>query len=351
MRKLTEPMAFGGFARNCVLQIVDELSTGDGKSMGMEPMRIHHPKFSRFKLSIITNAKKSATDFIAVGNQGGKFEQMLYYSKYANEAHFRWLLSHGSGGNEKNHDLAYSVLNVGRSKGKTAAEFVASSSPEAVNAQLDFLKANADKFAKNREDIVAIERAVRLYSCGKLDVKASSSAPSVVIYDSGQRNNIHATNPDGSHPSNHTEITWQLGAEYPVTVKITKGKVFTAEGSITGTMVEPKTTSISIQACEWMRCVNYMERQEMAFWQMHWIDARNVSVRMKKFMDQARQAAQQNGHAAPQQNTRRNGRAVSQQGTQQNGYAVPQQTGIPQNVQAYRPPVQNCRPQQTVQSY
>lgn len=298
IKPIRNPMSFVGMARNTVLYVEDHLTEVTGNSLNNEPMRIHDPKFSFFKVGIITDKKNgkrtSASDIINVGGADGRFVQLISYSKYANYLDFRERFRQKSAPTEP----AYERLAVGREKGKTAAEFVLSHTYEEAMAQIGFLEANAGRFRKNREDIEKLQSAVALHQAGRLDVSRAASAQDVVVYDSGQRTNVYRTNQNGSHPAHRLIVTWTLGEKYPVAIRIIEGDVFTKEGEVTGEMTNRRDTSISVTAAEWMKCIAYMERQEKAFWEQRYANARMKAEALAREMKAARDMSQ-NSYAQP----------------------------------------------------
>lgn len=110
----------------------------------------------------------------------------------------------------------------GNLKGKTPADVLIENGElgrKILNDQYTFLKANLDKYPKNRELMDAIAAAAKL-DPSSLDRTNTDTAASYTIIKIGCRGNVRKKRSDGKCPCYDGEITFDLSRDIPVNIHI-----------------------------------------------------------------------------------------------------------------------------------
>ena len=175
-------------------------------------------------------------------------------------------------------ESAYSVkIGNGKHKGKTPAEVVKEGGEQDLIRQRKWLEEHLSQYAGNQKQIDAIDAALKLKKAGLLECNASTekSAPDgrgVKIYEALYRPLVRKKNENGKCFVYEISVTWYLGQEYPVAVRISNYYAPVVEN--------PKTKMLNVKASEAEGKVNSEMLLSAAEWNSI-LDA--VDYNMKQF--------------------------------------------------------------------
>lgn len=148
----------------------------------------------------------------------------------------------------KGTESAYSVkIGNGKHKGKSPAEVLQEGGEEDLKRQRKWLEEHLAQYAANQKQIDAIDAAFRLKEAGLLGVtesteKASPDGRGVKIYEALYRPLTRKKNANGKCFVYEISVTWYLGQEYPVAVRIANYYAPVSEN--------PKTKMLNVKASE-----------------------------------------------------------------------------------------------------
>lgn len=214
------PFEIGAIKRDKVLGVsavfsVEKAEGEKAEDPGGTPLAIYN-KFSRIILAGIDKGSVSAN--INISSLEGIFKA----TDFAYEKHMNCL--YGSERFDGASTPAYTVkIASGLLKGKTPAQILSEDPQKGVEAlkkQYDWLKENLAKYPNNKEQMNAIAEAINLLKGGKLTAATRVSSPTIKIYDSGPRPNTWKKRDDGMCMTHMTQINFEPGEEYPVTIAI-----------------------------------------------------------------------------------------------------------------------------------
>lgn len=298
--------------RNQTIAITPELSLAMAAE-GNPPAKIYNG-FSRFCFAVINDAKTPATANIAVE----EYENIRVGSHIAQQIDIQSRFSplpvkapdtSGNSAVDEARRLASSVrIAMGRLKGKTPLE-VLSDNPEQGESDLltqrDFLNKNLERYPANKEQVNAIEAALKLKKAGKLvdasPVQTPAAGRKIELYKAEYRPLLRKARADGMCPVYHIEISWTVGADYPVTVKITNyyAPVTKNEQGLVNVHASrmDKTTKIDnamqLSASEWNNALRAMRASMLQFEVLHAkfcvTDAADAEKRNKEAAAKAKQ--------------------------------------------------------------
>ena len=148
----------------------------------------------------------------------------------------------------KGTESAYSVkIGNGKHKGKSPAEVLQEGGEQDLIRQRKWLEEHLAQYAGNQKQIDAIDAAFRLKEAGLLGVeesteKASPDGRGVKIYEALYRPLTRKKNANGKCFVYEISVTWYLGQEYPVAVRIANYYAPVIEN--------PKTKMLNVKASE-----------------------------------------------------------------------------------------------------
>ena len=233
-------------------------------------------KFSRFTISILdqTDAtRKSATGNIRVA----EITDIERRTQYAFNKHMAVEQSNKNINPEacSEDDIAYTVkITNGKLKGKTPAEAINEGNGKVLLQQRKFLIDNLRKYPINKIQINAIERACRLYKDGKLKKKTSkntSELETVMLYNAGMHPLIRKTRSDGKCFVYEIQISWKVGANYPINISLINYYAKTVQredGRLNVIEVDEHSKiklNFALTEAEWFHILNSLERNMKQF--------------------------------------------------------------------------------------
>ena len=151
-------------------------------------------------------------------------------------------------------ECAYSVkIGNGKHKGKTPVEVLQEGGEEDLIRQKKWLEEHLAQYAANQKQIDAIDAALKLKKAGLLGVtetteKAVPEGRGVKIYEALYRPLVRKKNKNGKCFVYEISVTWYLGQEYPVAVRIANYYAPVVEN--------PKTKMLNVKASEAEERVN-----------------------------------------------------------------------------------------------
>ena len=244
--------------------IVDGL-TRVGFEDDEEPLKIHHPKFSRFIMTVINTEKKSAAANIRAGED---LPDITVRSKFAYQKEMELSMS-----GKSTTSPAYTVrFTSGIMQGKTPAEVLLhdSNATELLNNQYKWLKQNVKKYPKNQLQMDAIVDASKLMKEGKLS--DDQLVKSLCLYSTnGPRPNMYKEREDKTYPVYEMTIDWNFMTEYPICVHITNyfaPVIKNQDGTINVQKKNAKdvvNNSFTLTAKEWMKAIDIMNANKRIF--------------------------------------------------------------------------------------
>ena len=187
---------------------------------------------------------------------------------------------------------------LGKLKGKTPVDVLIENGEQGktiLNDQYKFLKANIDKYPKNKDLLDAIKEAAAL---DVSDLKKSSQAPLIIpILEIGCRGNVRKKRADGKCPCFDGNISFDLSRNLPVTIHIRNYYApikINESGTQNVILSGADTDSIisndfSMTAECWLKCLKEMEDITMLFKMRHAVNA--FSLADKAFKDNVAQAS------------------------------------------------------------
>lgn len=255
------------------------------------PLKIFNP-MSRFTTTIIQSGTAASINL-----HPSDLAQMRAVSDYAMNKYYD-TKNNVSGTDPESENPAYTTRFMsGKLKGKTPADVLAENKAlgrKILNDQYVFLKANLDRFPKNRELMDAIVAAANL-DFAELG-KRSAYAPSYTIIEIGCRGNIRKRRADGKCPCYDGNISFDLSRNLPVTIHIRNyyapikiNESGTQNVILSGTDKESIISNdFSMSAECWLKCLKEMEDMTMLFKMRHAVNA--FSLADKAFNDNLAQA-------------------------------------------------------------
>lgn len=245
---------------------------------GSEPLMFHHERFSRFNFVIINADKKVTTANVPVSVLPGLFQKIdnLYLVSQMKE------LNKKTSDNNKKTETAedYSsspaytvVIASGTLRGKTpvSALLEDANNKQMLLNQINWLKQNEARYPKNRQQINAIEQAIKLYSEGKLTASAAPNAPapvsSVTVYSTGMRPLTRRKDSAGNSFVYEISIMWAENTPKPVGIEIKNyyAPVIQQENGLLNVMASKKINEVKntfyLTIDEWLWMKRSLTRQ------------------------------------------------------------------------------------------
>lgn len=233
-------------------------------------------KFSRYAISILDTtggSNKSVKGNIRV-NEIADIERR---TQYAFNKHMQFETK-GSSSNTvgtQGSSKAYTVkITTGSLKGKTPAQAITDGNGKMLLQQKKFLEEHLQQYPNNKIQIDAINEALILYKEGKLENNASASiseTETITLYNAGMHPLIRNTRSDGKCFVYEINITWRVGANYPVTMTVSNyyANVERKEdGRLNVKDVDEQSRlklSVSMSEAEWFNILSSIERNMNQF--------------------------------------------------------------------------------------
>lgn len=233
-------------------------------------------KFSRYAISILDTtggSNKSVKGNIRV-NEIADIERRTQYA-FNKHMQFETKGSSSDASGTQGTSKAYNVkITTGSLKGKTPAQAIADGNGKMLLQQKKFLEEHLQQYPNNKIQIDAINEALLLYKEGKLENNASASiseTETIILYNAGMHPLIRNTRSDGKCFVYEINITWRVGANYPVTMTISNyyANVERKEdGRLNVKDVDEQSRlklSVSMSEAEWFNILSSIERNMNQF--------------------------------------------------------------------------------------
>ena len=273
--------------RDQTLAVTPELTRAEAAN-GESPGNIYSG-FARFVWALINKTKTPSTANFPEAEYAGVVDKTR--AAQANDTFARYLLPSivGAVATTQNapktndgadYSAAFSVrILTGKLKGKTPAE-VLIEDPEngkkLLENQRDWLSANLAQYPVNSKQIDAINAAFDAQKAGALEgtgaVAAAQSGNTgaigarIPLYESKYRANIYKKREDGKCPVSDMYVTWIIGHDYPVEIRIVNYWAPAFKDATTGKLnVQAAQASdridntMLLQASEWSKFLKAMQ--------------------------------------------------------------------------------------------
>ena len=279
------PKEANSVVRDQTLAVTPELTRAEAAN-GESPGNIYSG-FARFVWALINKAKIPATANFPEGEYAGVVDKTR--AAQASDTFVRYVLPSIVGvvaskqstpaQVSADYSAAFSVrFLMGKLKGKTPAEVLREdpvNGKKILESQRDWLTTNLDQYPVNSKQIDAINAAFNAQAAGALDADAASGGQStgagvsgarIPLYESKYRANIYKKREDGKCPVSDMYVTWIIGHDYPVEIRIVNYWAPAFKDASTGKLnVQAAQTSdkvdntMLLQASEWSKFLSAMQ--------------------------------------------------------------------------------------------
>lgn len=310
------PLEVASITRDKTFYVSSALSPA-GANDGTFPL-MTYGKFSRYEFCAIDENKKAVTSNVRID----AIRNIIRESKEIFKMDFAEKNKEDS--SQANLSPAYTVQIKGKIANRTPAQYL----KENPNGWQDLLtqkayleqNVNNPKYgASNQKQINAIVDAYNLYSAGQLDLSNVSSAKEMVVYDGGMRpllnRKVPATVKPGCNFVYSLKITWKLGTDNPISVKIENyyAPVIKTDKGLLNVKYDQRdvgnstTIVFNMSANEWMNVLENIEldmrRFECVNYKANYEEAQKLEKenRNNYMQNQSNQGYQQPTYMQPQQ--------------------------------------------------
>lgn len=261
--------------------------------------------FSRYRFYIIN--KEHTRAFANISASG--MQTLIDLSRAIYPEYIKATLL-GGASDKKGDDAAHPAYSVtfssGTLKGQTPAQVLLRDGDKGVDTlrdQYKFLRDHVDKYPRNKTVMDAITDAVNLYKAGQLsaDSAASGGGKRVTLFDAQLRPLVRNQRADGMSFVYNAKITWDFGAQAPITIAIENyyapvehlndGRLNVRASQRDQSSVVSNVMNLSVD--EWMWCMNQaamdMRRFEIVNAKRTWDDAQKAIAREREAYNAQRQ--------------------------------------------------------------
>lgn len=230
-------------------------------------------KFSRYAISILDTSgtsNKSVRGNIRVT----EIADIERRTQYAFNKHMQFETKGSLVNNEGSSSRAYTVkITTGSLKGKTPAEVITDGNGKLLMQHKKFLEQHLQQYPNNKIQIEAINEAVILYKEGTLENKKDVQGENEIItlYNAGMHPLTRQKREDGKCLVYEINITWRVGANYPVTMTVSNYYARAEkmnDGRLNVKDVDEQSKirlNVSISEAEWFNILSSIERNMNQF--------------------------------------------------------------------------------------
>lgn len=287
-KAMRNPMEFTYKVTNQTFALENHFSVAKIEN-GEFPLAIYDERFSRLTGVVISDGVNATFNI-----RKNDIPAIIAKSIYAFNKSMDVLINTSdevSSSDNATNSIAYTVkFTSGKLKGKSPAEVLLEdpNNKELLNSQYSFLKKNASKFPKNKEQMDAIVEASRLLNDGKLSKENVKKAVIVPIYAPGFRPLRSRTRDDGKSFIYDIKINWYIGTNNPVVIEVSNfyAPVVQTEAGLLNVKAKEKDSEnkckISLSPEAWMDVIYDIKAQMRAFEICNYSNAYSAAIAQEK---------------------------------------------------------------------
>ena len=254
--------------KNKTMSITSYLYKAKGTE-GENPYEVYG-KFSRFSFSILDLGEPGNIKTARINVKPDEIADIKVRTKYALREHLDAETKMPTGNSLGESYPAYtSTFRTGAHKGMTPASVLLEGKAEELKKERAFLQGNVGRYPANKQIIAAIDNAFDLQKANMLrgDVTNNNNnlVRTVSLFYSGLKPQQRKQREDGKCEVHEMNISWQVGAKYPVEIAITNyyasvnkqtdGRLLVGEKDNSSRI----TIKITLDESEWMNTIRKID--------------------------------------------------------------------------------------------